>query len=88
MHEGRILIDDQDVRSVGLHDLRKQISVIPQDPFIFPATVKQNLDPFNEYTEEDLWSALSEVELNDFFQFLPNKLDTVLVMSEYSLSVG
>jgi len=55
---------------------------------LFPRSVKENLDPFNEFTDEDLWQALEEVELKEFFVELPDKLNTMLIASSYSLSVG
>lgn len=87
-NEGQVLIDDQDISQIGLHDFRKQISVIPQDPFIFSDTVAKNLDPFEEYSWEQLWSALEAVELKQFFDELPDKIETVLESGDIGLSVG
>ena len=43
---------------MGLHSLRKHISVIPQTPFLFKGTVRENLDPFREKRDQDIWNAL------------------------------
>lgn len=59
--EGRIIVDDIDTKQVGLNDLRQKISIIPQEPVLFSATVRYNLDPFNEYDDKKLWNALEEV---------------------------
>lgn len=59
--DGVIRIDGIDTNSLGLHDLRKQISIIPQDPVLFSGSLRFNLDPFNESTDDQLWIALSEV---------------------------
>ncbi|OXB56573.1 hypothetical protein ASZ78_003494 [Callipepla squamata] len=59
--EGRIWIDKYLTSELGLHDLRKKISIIPQEPVLFTGTMRKNLDPFNEYTDEELWNALEEV---------------------------
>ncbi|KAK7872348.1 hypothetical protein R5R35_002792 [Gryllus longicercus] len=63
--DGRVLIDGVDTGVIGLHDLRRRISIIPQEPVLFSATVRQNLDPFGEFPDDALWSALEEVELKD-----------------------
>uniref|UniRef100_A0A8C0AIX4 Multidrug resistance-associated protein 4-like n=1 Tax=Bos mutus grunniens TaxID=30521 RepID=A0A8C0AIX4_BOSMU len=59
-----ISIDKNLTTSIGLHDLRKKMSVVPQEPVLFIGTMKKNLDPFKEHKEEDLWNALEEVIFN------------------------
>uniref|UniRef100_A0A8C9D2F8 ATP binding cassette subfamily C member 3 n=1 Tax=Panthera leo TaxID=9689 RepID=A0A8C9D2F8_PANLE len=54
--EGEIRIDGLNVADVGLHDLRPQLTVIPQDPILFFASLRMNLDPFGYYSEADLCS--------------------------------
>lgn len=61
--EGTILVDGIDCASVGLHDLRSKISIIPQEPVLFSGTMRNNLDPFDEHNDEVLWSALDEVSV-------------------------
>ncbi|XP_063223953.1 ATP-binding cassette sub-family C member 4-like isoform X2 [Bacillus rossius redtenbacheri] len=62
---GSVLIDGVDTQAVGLHDLRQRISIIPQEPVLFSASVRENLDPFGEFDDHLLWSALEEVELKE-----------------------
>lgn len=50
--EGSIHIDGTNLKDIGLHLLRKNIQYIPQTPFLIQASIRENLDPFNEYTEE------------------------------------
>lgn len=50
-----------DTRLLGLHELRSKISIIPQEPILFSASIRYNLDPFNEFDDKDLWRALEEV---------------------------
>lgn len=55
---GKITIDDIDISQLGLFDLRRNLTIIPQDPVLFKGSVRKNLDPFNERPDESLWDAL------------------------------
>uniref|UniRef100_A0AC11CYY7 Uncharacterized protein n=1 Tax=Ovis aries TaxID=9940 RepID=A0AC11CYY7_SHEEP len=59
--EPDIWIDGIWTTNIGLHDLRKKMSVAPQEPVLFTGRVRNNLDPFNEHTDEELWNALEEI---------------------------
>lgn len=59
--DGIIAIDDVQTSKVGLHDLRSNISIIPQEPVLFSASIRYNLDPFDKVTDEMLWDALEKV---------------------------
>ncbi|CAF0969687.1 unnamed protein product [Rotaria sordida] len=60
--DGRILIDGIDTKQISLYELRRHISIIPQDPVLFNDTLRINLDPFGEYSDIEIWSALNEVQ--------------------------
>lgn len=85
---GVVKVDGIDISSVGLHDLRKKITIIPQNPFLFSTTVRENLDPFDECADNRLWEVLEDVQLRPFFEELPDKLETNFGKSSYHLSAG
>lgn len=62
---GHIDIDDIDTSSIGLFDLRSQLNIIPQDAAAFEGTVRENLDPFGNHTDEELWKVLELAHLKD-----------------------
>ncbi|KAF5274490.1 hypothetical protein FQR65_LT16964 [Abscondita terminalis] len=63
--KGNIEIDGVQTYLVPLHILRKRISIVTQESFLFSNTIRHNLDPFGEYPDEDLWIALQEVQLKE-----------------------
>lgn len=65
VNEGEILIDGLDIANLGLHDLRKNISIIPQDPVLFSGSLRFNLDPFDDKSDDAMWDALEQVSLHD-----------------------
>jgi len=60
---GSILIDGVDTSKIGLGELRRQCAIIPQNPACFSGTIRSNLDPFDEFSDEQVWSALERCEL-------------------------
>ncbi|KDQ57350.1 hypothetical protein JAAARDRAFT_194496 [Jaapia argillacea MUCL 33604] len=56
---GSIVVDGIDISTLGLKDLRSKIAIISQDPLLFSGTIRSNLDPFSQYEDARLWSALS-----------------------------
>lgn len=61
--EGHVFIDDVDTVDIALKELRSKISIIPQEPVLFSASLRYNMDPFDKYTDADIWKALEQVEL-------------------------
>jgi ATP-binding cassette subfamily C (CFTR/MRP) protein 1 len=64
--EGLISIDGHDIANMGLNDLRRALSIIPQEPVLFSGTVRFNLDPFNEYDDGKLWFSLERAHLKEY----------------------
>ncbi|KAG5204282.1 hypothetical protein JEQ12_002258, partial [Ovis aries] len=79
--EGGIRIDGILTTRIGLHDLRKKTSVALQEPVLFTGTMRKNLDPFNDHTDNELWNALEEVQLKESIEGLPAKMNTELAES-------
>ena len=64
------------------------MAVITQDPVLFGGSLKNNMDPFSQYTDQQLWTALEEVQLKTVVQDLPGQLNFRLRESGTNLSVG
>ncbi|KAI9204423.1 P-loop containing nucleoside triphosphate hydrolase protein, partial [Polychytrium aggregatum] len=85
---GRIELDGVDISKLGLKTLRSKIAVIPQDPVLFSGTVRSNLDPFNEYTDQELWECLERSNLKKAVAGTPGQLDSVVTENGENWSTG
>jgi len=83
-----INIDDVNTQSLGLHLLRNKISVIPQFPIIFTGTIRMNVDPLGEFSDEEVWKALQDVRLKDHVEKQAEKLNTNIATPSAVFSVG
>ena len=59
--ESSIFIDGIGTSEIGLSTLRGAISIIPQSPFLFEGTVRENLDPFSQNSDQEVWDAITDV---------------------------
>ena len=85
---GKITIDGLDIADVPLPILRSKLGIIPQDPVMFSATVRFNLDPFDQKTDEEIWNVLESVNIKDHILSLPNKLQEVVAEGGDNFSAG
>lgn len=86
--ESSILISGDDIRDLGLHCLRLNISFIPQTPFLMASTIRDNLDPFKIYSDEEIWQALAEVQLKPYIESLDQGIETEISDNNVVFSVG
>ena len=86
--KGFIYIDGQDIMQAGLHDIRKQMSVIPQSAMLFISSLKDNLDPFHEHSDEEITKVLHKVRLGVLLEQLPEGLNSQINSKGLSLSAG
>ncbi|CDQ80784.1 unnamed protein product [Oncorhynchus mykiss] len=86
--KGAIYIDGVNIAEIGLHDLRSRITIIPQDPVLFSGSLRMNLDPFDTYTDEEIWSSLELAHLKNFVSNLPDKLNYECSEGGENLSLG
>ncbi|KAJ1083483.1 hypothetical protein NDU88_003642 [Pleurodeles waltl] len=85
---GTIFIDDIDICTLNLEDIRSRLSIIPQDPVLFVGTVRYNLDPFDNYSDEQIWKALERTYMKDTISQLFDKLQAEVVENGENFSVG
>ena len=87
--EGRITVDGHDIKDVSLDSLARQLSVVPQEPFLFSGTVSENIR-YNrtETSDEDIERAARAVGAHDFISRLKNGYETQLQERGGNLSVG
>ena len=82
---GSISIDGMDTRKLGLRELRRGLFIIPQDPVLFSASLRFNVDPFDEYSDEEVLGALKKAELGSLVKSYDKGLQGCL--GELNLSV-
>lgn len=86
--EGSILIDGEDISKVNVDSLRKYLTIIPQDAVLFTGTLRLNLDPSSENSDGKLWKALEDVNMKEFIESLPGKLNCRISEGGSNFSIG
>ncbi|CAF1544247.1 unnamed protein product [Adineta ricciae] len=84
--QGQIFIDNIDISQITLKQLRINLSIIPQHSILFSGTLRYNLDPFNQYSDEQCWNVLNDVQLKEFL--LKNSFDLSMNINENGLNLS
>jgi len=85
---GKILLDGVDTLKIGLHTLRRNISWIPQEPHLFSGSLRDNLDPFKQRMDDEIWEVLRAVQMSSKIERSGKGLGFVVGDSGSNLSVG
>jgi ABC-type multidrug transport system fused ATPase/permease subunit len=89
---GKISIGGRDISTMKLKDLRRAITIIPQDPLLFRGTIRSNLDPFHEHSDEAVWVVIDRLQLRarltTFIEEGPSGLDTPVAERGSNFSLG
>ncbi|KAI8825573.1 P-loop containing nucleoside triphosphate hydrolase protein [Fimicolochytrium jonesii] len=85
---GSILIDGIDIDSIPSSTLRSKVGLVTQEPVLFSQTIRFNMDPFNEHTDQAIWAVLEDIGLKKYVQDLEGGLDHKVEEGGSNFSVG
>ncbi|KAJ4809755.1 hypothetical protein LUZ62_022321 [Rhynchospora pubera] len=85
---GKIIIDGQDITKIGLHDLRSRLGIIPQDPILFHGSIRYNLDPLGQFTDQQIWEVLDRCQLKEAVEIKTHGLDSLVAQEGTNWSMG
>lgn len=85
---GSIVIDGINIAQIGLDDLRSKLAIIPQEPMLFIGTVRTNLDPWDQYSDAQIWEALEKTHIKEMISQLPHLLHSEVMENGENFSVG
>ena len=87
-YEGSISIDGVSLQAVNIQASRSGFAVVPQSPFLFTSTLRQNLDPFNKYSDQEIWQVLEDVQISAAVKSMPNAIYSQVIEGGSNFSVG
>ncbi|KAH1004933.1 ATP-binding cassette sub-family C member 4 [Dendroctonus ponderosae] len=74
-YEGTITIDGVNIKSLNLEHLRSHVGIIPQDPILFRGTIRSNIDPLHQHSDQDIWAAIEKVQMKKWITSLFQEID-------------
>jgi len=86
--EGKIMIDDVDISSIGLDKLRKNLTIIPQDPALMQGSLRYNIDPLNKSTDNDIINVMKKIGFDYIIKRSNEGLNQEIEEGGSNLSVG
>ena len=86
--EGRIHVDNIDCSTLSLNTLRSRMAIIPQEPVMFSGTLRTNLDPFGEHSDDELWDVLTKCLLGPTMRANPDGLNAKVEQLGANFSLG
>jgi ABC-type multidrug transport system fused ATPase/permease subunit len=86
--EGRIMIDDVDISSIGLDKLRKSLTIIPQDPALIEGSLRYNIDPLDKYSDSDIMQVMEKIGFDYIVKRSNEGLYQEIAEGGSNLSVG
>lgn len=87
-YKAPLIIDGVDVMRIGLLDLRSKVGIIPQSPVMFSGTIRSNLDPFNNFSDEELWNSLEKCRMKEAVSVMTDGLSSRVAEYGENLSQG
>ena len=87
-HDGKIFLGGVCLSELNIQEAREALTAIPQDPIFFTGTLRSNLDPFQEFDDQDIWVALEKVHIKSLLENTPDKLHSSVTERGSNFSVG
>jgi ATP-binding cassette subfamily C (CFTR/MRP) protein 1 len=85
---GFVEVDGVNLSDLSLISVRNSLAVVPQEPVLFSGALRESLDPFNQYTDDEILAAIQRVHLGSFFDSLPQGLQTPVKEGGFNFSCG
>ncbi|XP_048586947.1 ATP-binding cassette sub-family C member 4 isoform X2 [Nematostella vectensis] len=86
--DGKIFVDGIDISTVNIRETRKRMSILSQSPVIFRGSIRENLDPYGEFADSEIWGTLERVQMRDVVENLESRLHYKLMDEGSNLSLG